>query len=329
MSVAASVVVPTFERPALVVRCLHALCAQEFARAYEIIVVDDGSSPEAAAVLQAAIVRCAQRLRQRPAISLSLRRQRRNRGPAAARNLGWRAARAPFVAFTDDDTVPTPGWLREGVAALEAGADAVAGGVVVPLPAHPTDYERDAAGLAHAGFVTASCFVRKAALQAVGGFDERFRIAWREDTDLMFALRAHGASIVAAPAAAVLHPVRPARFGISLAQQRKTMFDALLYKKYPRWYRRDVRPHPPYAYYAAVASGLCGLAGAATGHPALALGGVLAWVALALRFARRRLAATSHAPRHVAEMLWTSLWIPWLSLYWRLLGSLRFRVLFV
>jgi cellulose synthase/poly-beta-1,6-N-acetylglucosamine synthase-like glycosyltransferase len=166
-------------------------------------------------------------------------------------------------------------------------------------------------------------------LAAVGGFDERFRCAWREDTDLCFRLRASGAIVRKSNAARVVHPVRPARWGVSLAQQRKVMFDALLYKKFPRGYRRYIRPRPPWEYYAAVAAGLCGIVNAIAGQPVLAILSLLVWLGIGIAFARRRLSNTSHAPRHVAEMLVTSLLIPWLSVYWRTRGALHFRVPFV
>jgi GT2 family glycosyltransferase len=322
-----SIVIATHERPRLLLRCVGALLRQDLAPGeYEIIIVDDGSAePSRRATLRTLgglMFRA-----ERP--SLRYLHQRRNRGPAAARNIGWRAAHAPVIAFTDDDTVPDASWLREGLRALDAGADAVAGVIDVPLPKHPTDYERDAAGLARARFATANCFVRRAALEAIGGFDERFRSAWREDTDLEFSLRASGAAVGTAARARVVHPVRPARFGVSLAQQRKVMFDALLYKKFPAWYRAHERPRPPWAYYVSVAGGAAGVAAAAYGSIAGALLGLGTWLVLAVRFARRRLAGTSRAPRHIAEMLWTSLWIPWLSVFWRLKGALRFRVWFV
>jgi hypothetical protein len=171
--------------------------------------------------------------------------------------------------------------------------------------------------------------VRRALLAAVGGFDERFRCAWREDTDLCFRLRASGAIVRASHAARVVHPVRPARWGVSLAQQRKVMFDALLYKKFPQGYRRYIRARPPWEYYAAVAAGLCAIVNAAAGSRLLALLSLFVWLGIAAAFTSRRLANTSHAPRHVAEMIVTSLLIPWISVYWRTRGALRFRVPFV
>ena len=43
-----------------------------------------------------------------------------NDGPAATRNLGWKATGAPFVAFLDDDCTPEPGWLEAGLRAISA-----------------------------------------------------------------------------------------------------------------------------------------------------------------------------------------------------------------
>jgi GT2 family glycosyltransferase len=322
-----SVVIATHERPQLLLRGLHALLQQDLPpHAYEVIVVDDGSG---AAARRATRIAVAELAAAPGTAALRFVQQPRNGGPAAARNAGWRAARAPVIAFTDDDTLPCRDWLREGLAALDRGFDAVAGRIVVPLPAVPTDYERDAAGLEAATFATANCFVRRAALVAVGGFDERFRSAWREDTDLHFSLQAHGARLGMAPQARVVHPVRPAGWGVSLAQQRKVMFDALLYKKFPAWYRAYVRRTPPFAYYAMVAAGMLALIAGVQGAWLPAAVGAAVWVALAARFALKRLAGTSKTPRHVAEMAWTSLWIPWLSVYWRMRGALRYRVWFI
>lgn len=322
-----SVVIATHERPELLFRCVDALVAQTLAATqFEIVIVDDGSSR---ASRDRMLEEIAARRTRRRAPTLRFLWLPDNRGPAAARNCGILAARGGVIAFTDDDTVPQADWLAFGLDAIRDGADAVAGAVDVPLPAVPTDYERDAAGLSNAGFVTANCFVRRDVLCAVGGFDERFRFAWREDTDLCFRLRASGAIVRASHAARVVHPVRPAHWGVSLRQQRKVMFDALLYKKFPRGYRRYVRACPPWDYYAAVGAGLCAIVNAVAGFMPLATACFFVWLAISLAFASRRLADTSHAPRHVAEMIVTSLLIPWLSVYWRTRGALRFRVPFV
>jgi GT2 family glycosyltransferase len=324
MSPALSVVIPTFRRPDLLERCLAAAASQDLDRqAYEIIVVNDGPD----AVTRHLVESRAQRMTAGPRIRYLAMPGRC--GPAAARNRGWHAAEGSIIAFTDDDTIPERQWLREGCAALTPEWVAVWGRVRVPVPPAATDYERDAGRLDNAEFVTANCFVRRSALVTVGGFDERFRAAWREDSDLFFSLLERAGRVAPAPRAVVLHPVRPARWGVSLAQQRKVLFDALLFKKHPRLYREKIRPAPPWAYYAIVSSLLAGVAAFAAGWLLLGSLAMSVWLALSARFCWRRLANTSRAARHVLEMIVTSVAIPPLAVFWRLAGALRFRVLFV
>jgi hypothetical protein len=199
----------------------------------------------------------------------------------------------------------------------------------VPLPNPPTDYERNESGLAMSEFITANCFCRRDARATVGGFDERFTTAWREDSDLFFALLEAGQRVVHAPEAAVVHPVRPGPWGISLRQQKKSQFNALLYKKHPALYRQKIQPRPPWHYYRIGAALLAAVGAGVAGWTWLALtaGGV--WALLTAGFCARRLCGTSHAPGHVAEMIVTSALIPPLSIYWRLRGAIRFRVFFL
>ena len=120
-----SVVVPTYRRPELLRRCLRALLQQSIGPGtYEIIVVDDGR--------QDAVRELVHELASPDAPALRYLRPH-GRGPAGARNLGWRAARAPLVAFTDDDTIAHPQWLEHGEAALRAHPEwsALAGRVIV------------------------------------------------------------------------------------------------------------------------------------------------------------------------------------------------------
>ena len=321
-----SVVVPTHGRPELLRTCLAHVVRQDLAPTeFEIVVVDDGS-PEPVNARNAEVVQRVAAAHPRLAIHYLL--SSRNRGPAAARNRGWRKARAPVIAFTDDDTRPQRDWLRNGLAAL-ARHEAVAGRIVVPLPSEPTDYERDAAGLERASFVTANAFVKRALLEAVGGFDERFSLAWREDADLEFELRARGARIGRAHDAVVVHPVRPARWGVSVLQQKKVLFDALLYKKHPRDYRTEIRPTPPWSYYAATGALIGFVMAAFHGNvPAMAVGATL-WSGITARFCAKRLAGTKRSASHVAEMIATSAVIPPVSVFWRIAGALKWRVVFL
>lgn len=328
MTVRVSVVVPTFRRDDLLDRCLAALAMQEFPPdEYEIIVADDAASrnTERTTALWGERAPCAVRY-----IAVT-----GTQGPAAARNRGWRIARGEIIAFTDDDCIPQPGWLRAGIESFgrtdgsEQAVVAVSGRIVVPLPPTPTDYERDTAGLQIAECATANCFCRRDMLSAIGGFDEQFTAAWREDSDLQFTLLERAARIVHAPEAVVVHPVRAARWGICLHQQRKSMFNALLYKKHPALYRARIQPKPPWHYYRIVGALIATLAGVASGRRSLAALGGGTWLCLTGRFCLRRLDGTAHTPRHLAEMAVTSAVIPVLSLFWRLRGAIKYRVLFL
>ncbi|WP_348753728.1 glycosyltransferase family A protein [uncultured Aquincola sp.] len=317
-----AVVMATYRRPELLRRCLEAVVRQSLAGdRYEVLVVDDGPDDDTRRV----VAEFDAATGGAPAV-----RYLRNmgKGPATARNVGWRASAAPLIAFTDDDTVPDRDWLSEGLAAMARGAAAASGRVQVPVQGAPTDHARMTQGLETAEFVTANAFVRRDILQRVGGFDERFKRAWREDSDLHFAILTLGAEVIRAERAVVLHPVRPAPWGISLGQQKNVVFDGLLYKKHRELFRRKVRTQPPWLYV-----GIVGLTGAAL--LALAAGAPRAagWCAAGAllgigRFAWQRLRGSSHEPAHVWEMLCTSAAIPFLALWWRVVGAWRFKVIY-
>ena len=328
-----SVVVPTCRRPVLLARCLGALLAQNLpGDTFEIIVSDDAACEDT----RRQLIPWMERAREQR-ICLRYVTAAEAHGPAAARNAGWRAARGVIIAFTDDDCIPAPSWLREGLAAFgpetrptsERRVGGVCGRLDVPLPATPTDYQRNAAQLQLATFVTANCFYRRDMLAAIGGLDERFTMAWREDSDLHFRLMRRGARLIEAGEAVVTHPIRPAPWGVSVVQQRKSMYNALLYKKHPAHYRQYIQSAPPWRYYATVGA----LGGVALGLLArrrgLARLSVALWLGLTAAFCARRLRGVSHAPTHVAEMAVTSLVIPPLAVFWRLRGAIRFRVWFL
>jgi glycosyltransferase involved in cell wall biosynthesis len=320
MTVLASIVVPTRRRDELLERCLRALADQRLPSSeYEVVVADDAGSASTKD-----LVACLASTRQ---TTLRYIRVEKNHGPAAARNAGWRAAQGRFIAFTDDDCIPTPDWLPSGLKALSF-ANAATGPTIVPLPDQPTDYQRDCARLGQSEFVTANCFCRRSTLEAIGGFDERFTDAWREDSDLHFTLLERGYRIAFSPQSVVVHPVRPAPWGISLKQQKKAASNALLFKKHPVLYRARIPRKPP-SYYASVASAIAALAGYVAATASLATFFGVIWLMLTISFCVRRLHGTSHAPIHVAEMLVTSLLIPPLSVYWHFRGLVKHRVLFL
>ena len=326
MTPSVSVVVPTYRRPELLDQCLAALVRQEFdPREFEVIVADDAASCET----HEQVERWARRSRGEAGPAIRYVPVCGAHGPAAARNRGWQAARGDIIAFTDDDCLPDAGWLASGLAAMKPGVDALSGRLVMPLDGVPTDYERNAAQLQDAGFVTANCFCRRDLLEALDGFDERFDKAWREDSDLQFRIEEAGGVIAFAADAVVVHPIRRAGWGISLRQQSKSQYNALLYKLHPQQYRQQIQRSAPWRYYAILAALAVGIGGILGGRRKLSLGGLIVWLGLTGRFCADRLAGTSRAPSHIVEMAVTSALIPPLSVFWRLRGAVRYRVWFL
>lgn len=320
-----SVVVPTCGRPQLLNRCVASLVLQNFdPTRYEIIIVDDRPSENTRRV----VARWAEHTKgSGPQVTYIP--SFGPHGPAAARNRGWRAARGGIIAFTDDDTIAGTDWLDNGLRSFNDHVHAVWGRIVMPSSGTPTDYERDAKGLETAVFVTANCFCRKRVLEQVGGFDERFRYAWREDSDLYFRLLDYPANIVHAPKAVITHPIRPASWGVSLSQVKKVQYDALLYKKHPARYRERIRATPRWDYYFTVAALFTCIISLLSGAAVAAAIAGAAWLFMTTRFCLQRLKNTSRSPRHVAEMIVTSMLIPPLAVYWRAVGALKFRVRFI
>jgi GT2 family glycosyltransferase len=303
---------------------LEALLRQDLAGdAYEIIVADDGPDPETRDIVEVAAILAG----GRPAVRYIA--VTGSQGPAAARNRGWRAAAADVVAFTDDDTIPSRSWLREGLAAMRPGIAAAAGRIRMVAQSQPTDYERDASALSRAEFATANCFVRQDDLASVGGFDERFAMAWREDSDLHFTLLRRGALIERAPLAVVTHPIRAASWGVSLRQQSKIVYDALLFKKHPDFYRARIRARPRWDYYAIVTMLIGAPLAAVEGAPIVAVTCAGLWGGMTIYLCIRRLRGTSRRLSHVAEMVATSIAIPPCATFWRLVGAFRYRAIFL
>ena len=206
--VAISVVVPTRDRAESLDACLTALAAQSFdAGGVEVIVVDDGSREPVAPRLDA--------WRTRLAIS-DVRTT--GAGPAAARNAGSAAAGGAYLAFTDDDCVPDPGWLHALLTALRRKPGALVGGRTVNLltasPAPEASqliadvaYDYYNADPENARFFSSNNLACEAAtFRGLGGFDPAFRTS--EDRDLCDRWRASGRALVFAPDALVGHAHR-------------------------------------------------------------------------------------------------------------------------
>lgn len=252
------------------------------------------------------------------------------RGPAGARNVGWRAAAAEWVAFLDDDVVVTEDWLAQLHADL-AGADAdvagVQGHIHVPLPDHrrATDWERNVAGLEGARWATADLAYRRLALETVDGFDERFRRAYREDADLGLRLVRRGWRIEPG-GRSVVHPVRSADRWVSLRAQAGNADDALMRACHGRgWQARAGVPAGRRGrHLGVVAAALTALLAAGAGRRRVATAAAALWAAGTVELIWARLRPGPRSAAEIAAMLLTSPPLPfaavghWLRGWWRI-----------
>jgi histidinol-phosphate phosphatase family protein len=260
----------------------------------------------------------------------------RGAGPAAARNLGWRRATAEWVAFLDDDVVPGTAWLDELARDLEGLGPEVAasqGRVVVPMPEwrRPTDWERNVRGLASARWATADMAYRRRVLVEVGGFDERFPRAYREDADLGLRVVGAGYRIVTGRRV-VSHPVRRASRLVSLRLQAGNADDVLMRGLHGRgWRGRAGVPRGRRARHLATTGlGLVGVGAvllARRGRPRrarwVAAGAAVGWLAGTVELALARILPGPRTPGEVATLAATSVLLPPLATWHWLAGWVR------
>jgi cellulose synthase/poly-beta-1,6-N-acetylglucosamine synthase-like glycosyltransferase len=295
-------VIPTIGRPSLKA-LLHSLAQSRGPLPDKILLVDDRRDASEPLPLDGTPKRIAERITVLRGKAM---------GPAAARNSGWRASTAPWIAFLDDDVIVRNDWLdrlTHDVATLERDEAGSQGRVRVPLPADrpPTDWERNVAGLESSAWITADMLYRRSVLEELGGFDERFRRAYREDAD--FALRVFRAGYrIARGSRCIDHPVRPADTWVSVRLQAGNADDVLMEALHGKsWRERAHAPRGRWPYHLATVACFAG------------------WAALTAEFAWRRLKPGPRTPNEIRTIVLTSAVIPFAAVYHRLHAILMLR----
>jgi GT2 family glycosyltransferase len=240
VTLAFSVVIPTFERPDTLKLVLDALARQEGPPGFEVLVVDDGSRDETPAMLASYVASYPFR---------ALRQE--NSGPAAARNRGVREARGDRVLFLGDDTVPEARLLEvHGRAHAEPRAfpAAVLGYTtwprerrVSPFLHHINEYGlqfgygliEDPDNVAFNFFYTSNISVSRTLLLDVGLFDTTFPHAAWEDIELAYRLAKRGMRIVYRPGAVARHYHDISFASFRRRQQRSGESAAIFFGKHP------------------------------------------------------------------------------------------------
>lgn len=209
-----TIIIPVWNGAAWLPACLRALETQSF-RDFAVIVVDNGSADNSRDLARAGCP---------PALLIAFER---NRGFAAAVNAGIRECRSDYVALLNMDTQPRPDWLLNLVRAMDASGPEVgclasrmlsmSNPVLADNCGDSLSWQGAAGKRGHgqpAGLfnrteeVFSACagaaLYRRALLETLGGFDERF-FAYLEDVDLGLRARLRGYRCVFVPMAEVLH----------------------------------------------------------------------------------------------------------------------------
>jgi len=223
-----SVVVCSYNGSRTIDECCKGLLNLEYPN-YEVIIVDDGSSDATAAIVGGYGFRV---------ISST-----ENQGLSNARNTGLEAATGEIVAYLDDDACPDPHWLTYLAADFLSTEHVGVGGPTIPppgdgpiadcvanSPGNPThvllsDQEAEHIPGCNIAF-------RKAALEAIGGFDTQFRIAG-DDVDVCWRLQQRGWSLGFSPNALVWHHCRDSVKAYWKQQLNYGKAEAMLEMKWP------------------------------------------------------------------------------------------------
>lgn len=225
-----SVVVCSHNGARTIRECFEGLRRLEYPD-FEVIVVNDGSKDRTAAIASNFGFRV---------ISTE------NKGLGSARNTGLAAATGDIVAYVDDDAWPDPHWLTYLAAAFLGTTHVGLGGPNIPPPAdglvadcvanapgaptHVLLSDREAEHLPGCNMA-----YRRAALEAIGGFDPRFHAAG-DDVDLCWRLQERGWTLGFCPAAIVWHHRRNSVRAYWRQQQGYGRAEALLERKWPEKY---------------------------------------------------------------------------------------------
>ncbi len=301
-----SVIVPVYNSAATIERCIDALRKIKHP-SFEVILVDDGSTDttkDMVAKANGEKFRCF---------------GKENGGPASARNYGVRRAKGKILAFTDSDCIVNNNWLKAAQKLFSSGVVGVEGRIDTDRLSTLTQ-----SVLSHGGrYLTANMFYRKDAFMKEM-FDERYKMAFREDTDLAIRMMKRG-KIVYADGARVYHVPRDVTLTTLKKKQKMYYYEALFTRKNGKdadRYRTYSLVHNPYLRAFAALAALIALP-LSYFYPALLA--VPAGFMILSDAYFTWLAASEHKLRTNALYLPLSFTLPLATLYWIVCGIVAFR----
>ncbi len=207
-----SVVIPTYHRNDLLAQCLDCLAPKIQtlpADHYEVIVTDDGSQTTAEEMI-----------REHYPWAKWVAGPRK--GAAANRNNGAKYARGEFIAFTDDDCLPSPSWLSEFASAITPNIDVYEGKVTCQAGIH-SPLEVAPINLTGGALWSCNMMIRTRIFQEIGGFNENYPFAFKEDEDLRERLKKAGFTFPFIERAIVDHPPKKRMLGFRLGKRWESL----------------------------------------------------------------------------------------------------------
>ncbi len=229
-----SIIIPVYNGAATIAQAIERSLAQVYSGTKEVVVVDDGSTDNTAAVVSSY-----------PVVYL----KQENAGPASARNLGAKHAKGDVFVFTDADCLPEPGWLSLMIAGFNSNdTGSVCGSYAIANP------EEQLARVIHdeilfrhhrlmpefpRAFGSYNVAIRADLFRSVGGFNAVYRNASGEDNDLSYKILAAGQKIHFLKGALVAHYHQTRLFKYLQEQFRHGFWRVKMYQDHARMITGD------------------------------------------------------------------------------------------
>ncbi|MEH2382438.1 MAG: glycosyltransferase [Nostoc sp.] len=241
-SVFFSIVIPTYNRQAILEKCLRALEMQELSQPssitnYEVVLVDDGSTDRTLDWLT-------EHKEEFPHVRWF---QQDHAGPAAARNLGVEKALGDTIIFIDSDLVVLENFLQAHADALMQGKEKLRSDRLFTYGAvintcnfdNPTAEPYKVTDFSAAFFATGNVAIPKHWLEKAGLFDTSFQLYGWEDLELGVRLKKLGLTLIKCPEAVGYHwhpPFKLEQIPRLIDQEiQRGRMGVLFYQKHPTW----------------------------------------------------------------------------------------------
>jgi GT2 family glycosyltransferase len=225
-----SIVVPTYERPEDLRKCLESLeyKKQLSLKKYEIIVTDDSKSENSKELVK----------KEFPRVKWGKGKQN---GPGGNRNAGVDRANGDWIVFIDDDCIADKDYLNAYLRAISDNHDiTLFEGLIYPDRPRMTWAECCPENSNGGMFWTSNLCVKKTLFKEIGGFDELFKVAY-EDIDFAYRIRSQGYKTKFVEEASVCHPWRTLKHeGNNWKPKGFEVSELLLFiKKHPNAYEHS------------------------------------------------------------------------------------------